>query len=305
MCNPSSIVFVDMTTTNSSSQSSIGEDKRCNQSFDELISEAHNLEIEDLHDPMMVSEYANEIFEYMKKLEIATLPDPNYMDKQRDLDCSMRKILVNTVTQWNIHLDYLPETLYLAINIIDRFLSYRLVSRQKLYLVGVTALFIASKYEEIRTLPQNFVVLATSLGFTEEYLFQAERFIMSTLNYDLSYPNPLHFLRRISKADDYNIQTRTMGKYLLQISCLDYRFLKHPPSLIAAAAMYLARVVVDNSKWDALCSKYAGYEEEEIIPVFNLMAECLYNSIDNACSVQYGNSKLIFSRLFGCFAKML
>ncbi len=42
----------------------------------------------------------------------------------------------------------MPETLYLAINLVDRFLSFRFSSLAKLQLVGVTCMFIAAKVEE-------------------------------------------------------------------------------------------------------------------------------------------------------------
>ncbi|KAK0944693.1 G2/mitotic-specific cyclin, partial [Friedmanniomyces endolithicus] len=115
-------------------------------------------------------------------------------------------------------------------------------------------MFIASKYEEVLSPHvQNFVHVADE-GFSESEILSAERFVLASLNYDLSYPNPMNFLRRISKADNYDIQTRTLGKYLLEIGCLDHRFLKHTPSLVAAAAMYLARLALARGEWDATLS---------------------------------------------------
>lgn len=48
-------------------------------------------------------------------------------------------------------------------------------------------------------------------------------------------------MRRISKADDYDIQTRTLSKFLMEVTLLDHRFLRAKPSMIAAIGMYLAR----------------------------------------------------------------
>jgi hypothetical protein len=44
---------------------------------------------------------------------------------------------------------YRHETLFLTVNILDRFLAVQKVARQRLQLVGVTSLMIAAKYEEI------------------------------------------------------------------------------------------------------------------------------------------------------------
>lgn len=208
-----------------------------------------DLDIEDADDPLMVSEYVVEIFEYLKEVEIATMANPDYMDNQKELEWKMRGILVDWLLEVHTRFRLLPETLFLAVNIIDRFLSNKIVQLDRLQLVGVTAMFIASKYEEVLSPHvQNFRHVADD-GFTEEEILSAERFVLAALNYDLSYPNPMNFLRRISKADNYDIQTRTLGKYLLEISCLDHRFIAHPPSQVAAAAMYLSRLVLERGEW--------------------------------------------------------
>jgi hypothetical protein len=216
---------------------------------EEPVEDWSDLDAEDRDDPLMVSEYVVEIFEYLKELEITTMANANYMDDQNELEWKMRGILVDWLLEVHTRFRLLPETLFLAVNIIDRFLSAKVVQLDRLQLVGVTAMFIASKYEEVLSPHvQNFRHVADD-GFTEEEILSAERFVLTALNYDLSYPNPMNFLRRISKADNYDIQTRTLGKYLLEIGCLDHRFIAHPPSQVAAAAMYLARLVLERGPW--------------------------------------------------------
>lgn len=238
-----------------------------------------DLDKEDIDDPLMVSEYVVEIFDYLKELEETTMANPNYMDNQNELEWKMRGILVDWLLEVHSRFRLLPETLFLAVNIIDRFLSSKVVQLDRLQLVGVTAMFIASKYEEVLSPHvQNFRHVADD-GFTEDEILSAERFVLAALDYDLSYPNPMNFLRRISKADNYDIQTRTLGKYLLEISCLDHRFIQHPPSQVAAAAMYLARIVLERGEWDDTLAHYAGYTEEEIQPVFDLMVDYLSSPV--------------------------
>jgi hypothetical protein len=215
----------------------------------ELPPDVHDLDAEDVDDPLMVSEYVNEIFDYLRELELHTMANKDYMDNQSELEWKMRGILVDWLLEVHTRFRLLPETLFLAVNIIDRFLSSKVVQLDRLQLVGVTAMFIASKYEEVLSPHvQNFRHVADD-GFTEEEILSAERFVLTALDYDLSYPNPMNFLRRISKADSYDVQTRTLGKYLLEISCLDHRFLEYPPSQVSAAAMYLARMVLDRGEW--------------------------------------------------------
>lgn len=208
-----------------------------------------DLDAEDLDDPSMCAEYVREIFEYYMALEEVTQPNANYMDHQDDLEWKMRGILVDWLIEVHTRFRLLPETLFLAVNIVDRFLSQKVVPLDKLQLVGITAMFIASKYEEVLS-PHvgNFVHVADD-GFTIDEVLSAERYTLSTLKYDLSYPNPMNFLRRISKADNYDIHTRTLGKYLMEISLVDHRFLEYKQSHIAAASMYLARMILDRGGW--------------------------------------------------------
>ena len=212
-----------------------------------------DLDVEDYDDPLMVAEYVGEIFEYLKILEEATMPNPEYMEHQDHLEWNLRGVLIDWLIEVHTRFHLLPETMFLAVNIIDRFLSARVVELEKLQLVGITAMFIASKYEEVLA-PHvsNFKHVADD-GFSEEQILGAERFVLQALNYDLSYPNPMNFLRRISKADNYDIQTRTIGKYLLEISLVDHRFMQYHPSHIAAASMYLARTILRRGEWVSVC----------------------------------------------------
>lgn len=225
------------------------EEKDVKEAFAEAVKD---LDTEDLDDPLMAAEYVVEIFDYLRELEEKTMPNPDYMYHQDDLEWKMRGILVDWLIEVHTRFRLLPETLFLAVNIIDRFLSAKVVQLDRLQLVGVTAMFIASKYEEVLS-PHvgNFRHVADD-GFSENEILSAERYVLSALDYDLSYPNPMNFLRRISKADQYDIQTRTLGKYLMEISLLDHRFMQYRQSHIAAASMYLARLILERGAWVCL-----------------------------------------------------
>ncbi|KAK0628157.1 G2/M cyclins accumulate steadily during G2 and are abruptly destroyed at mitosis-like protein [Bombardia bombarda] len=253
-----------------------------------------NLDSEDIDDPLMVAEYATEIFEYLRDLECSSIPNPQYMSHQDDLEWKTRGILIDWLIEVHTRFHLLPETLFLAVNIIDRFLSEKVVQLDRLQLVGITAMFIASKYEEVLS-PHiaNFRHVADD-GFSESEILSAERFILSTLNYDLSYPNPMNFLRRISKADNYDIQSRTIAKYLMEISLLDHRFMAYRPSHIAAGAMYLSRLILDRGEWNETIEYYAGFTEEEIEPVFQLMIDYLARPVvHEAFFKKYASKKFL------------
>ncbi|KZT70475.1 hypothetical protein DAEQUDRAFT_737414 [Daedalea quercina L-15889] len=230
-----------------------------------------DLDAEDADDPLMVSEYVVEIFDYLKQVEQTTMPNPRYMENQKDLAWKMRGILTDWLIQVHSRFKLLPETLFLCINIIDRFLSARVVSLAKLQLVGITCMFIAAKVEEIvAPSATNFLYCAHS-SYNESEILQAERYVLKTIDWNLSYPNPIHFLRRVSKADEYNIQVRTIAKYLLEIQCLEWRLIAAPPSLLAAAAIWLARLILGFADWTPNLAHYSSYPESALIPTANLM----------------------------------
>jgi G2/mitotic-specific cyclin 2 len=171
------------------------------------------------------------------------------MKNQIHLEWRMRGILVDWLIEVHARFRLLPETLFLCVNLVDRFLSSRPIGVDKLQLVGITALLVASKYEEVMAPTiENFRYVADG-GYTEEEILKAERYLLHIVDFDLSYPNPINFLRRISKADDYDIHSRTIAKYLIEISIVDDRFLKHPPSIVAAAAIYLSRLMMGRGPW--------------------------------------------------------
>lgn len=248
-----------------------------------------DLDAEDYDDPLMVAEYVVEIFEYLKVLEESTMPNPDYMEHQDHLEWHLRGVLVDWLVEVHTRFHLLPETIFLAINIIDRFLSARVVELEKLQLVGITAMFIASKYEEVLSPHvQNFKHVADD-GFTEDEILKAERFVLAALNYDLSYPNPMNFLRRISKADNYDIQTRTLGKYLLEISLLDHKFMRYHPSHIAAASMYLARLVLERGEWVSSMVTSATLDTLTIIAAYDpCTLRWLHGRGDPTCVQAYG-----------------
>lgn len=246
---------------------------------------------DDDDDPLMVTEYANEIFEYLRSLEDTTAPNPDYMDAQEGLHWEQRGILVDWLIEVHQKFHLLPETLYLAINIIDRFLSVKVVMIDRLQLVGITAMFIAAKYEEVFSPHLGHFKYLADDTFTEEEILRAERFMLQTLDYNLSYPNPMNFLRRISKATDYDQDTRTVAKYLMEISLVDYRLMEYLPSHVAAAAMYLSRMILKRGSWDPSLVHYSGYTEAEIKPVFFILVEYILRPKHKAFFNKYASKK--------------
>ncbi|QRG40338.1 G2/mitotic-specific cyclin-4 [Candidozyma auris] len=233
---------------------------------------------EDTYDVTMVAEYAPEIFNYLHELEHMYAADADYMANQDELRWEMRSVLIDWVVQVHQRFNLLPETLFLTVNYIDRFLSRRRVSLSRFQLVGAVALFIAAKYEEINCPTVQEVAYMADNAYSIEDFLKAERFMIDVLEFDMGWPGPMSFLRRTSKADDYDYETRTLAKYFLEITIMDHRFVASQPSWLAAGAHYLSRKMLNKGSWTDAHVFYSGYTEEQLKPLARIMMEMCSNA---------------------------
>jgi G2/mitotic-specific cyclin 1/2 len=230
-----------------------------------------------------------------------SMANPEYMDGQEELQWKMRAILNDWIIEVHSKFRLLPETLFIATNLIDRFLSLRMVSLVKFQLVGLTALFVAAKYEEVVCPSITHFLHMTDGGYDVSEILRAERYLLQTLNFDISYPNPLHFLRRVSKADGYDVHARTVAKFFIEISCVEHRLLPYPPSMLAAAAMWLARLCLDRGPWHANMVHYSEYAQHEVLPCAQIMLDYVLDKDMDTTSAffkKYASKKHLKASIF-------
>jgi cyclin B len=218
----------------------------------------------DFDDPQAVAEYVNDIYEYLMEKEKDGV-DPRYINSQVDVNEKMRAILVDWLVEVHRMFKLLPETLFLSVALIDRYLSLTQISREKLQLVGVTAMLIASKYEEIYAPECNDFVYISDGAYTKQQILKMEQTLLNTLNFNITHPSSLHFLRRYSKAAGSDYTLHTLCKYLIELMLIDVKLLKYPPSVIAAASVYLARAMTQRTPlWTPTLEHYTTYNEQQV-----------------------------------------
>jgi cyclin B len=93
----------------------------------------------------------------------------------------MRSILVDWLVEVHLKFKLVQESLYLTINLIDRYLERKQAHRSKLQLVGVTAMLIACKYEEIYPPIVKDFVYITDNAYTKDEILDMERDMLETL----------------------------------------------------------------------------------------------------------------------------
>ncbi|KAL0087875.1 cyclin-like protein [Phycomyces blakesleeanus] len=264
------------------------------------LQSSQTLKDENWNDPMLVAEYAEDIFKILRESEVDTMADPTYVSSQQhEVTWRMRGVLIDWVVEIHHLFELLPETLFLTVNLIDRFLSRRAVVLSKLQLVGITSLYIATKFEEVTAPVMEDFLFMTDQSIQVEDLLKAERFILQVLDFKLCYSNPLSFMRRTSMGDSYDVHTRMLAKYFMEITCVDHRFLNTKPSLIAAAALWLSQKMLSKGIWTPEMSRLAGYQVPEIKPTVELMLDFLsHNSKYEGLFRKWSSKRLMKASIF-------
>ena len=217
------------------------------------------------------------ILSHLHASELKKQPNPSYMLRQADLTARMREILIDWLIEVHSKFRLQTETLYLCVYIIDKFLERRAVMKNKLQLVGCTALLLAAKYEEIYA-PEvmDFVHIADKT-YSKEQILQMESIMLTALSFNITTASPYRFLQRyhmltvstmcsaattgsgVVVSDSSINRMRNTAEYLLELTCQEYRFLQYLPSRIAASACYIAIATVLGTLPSAALIGYTGY----------------------------------------------
>ncbi|CAG0887930.1 unnamed protein product [Darwinula stevensoni] len=172
-------------------------------------------------------------------------PKHNYIRKQPDITSQMRSILVEWLVEVAEEYNLELETLYLTISYLDRFLSVMSVLRGKLQLVGVTAMFIAAKYEEIYPPEISEFTYITDDTYTKEQVLKMEHLMLRVLEFNMCAPTPLVFFSKFVSDANANESTIRLGLFMLELALIETETLKYLPSELASAAFYLTFEIKD------------------------------------------------------------
>lgn len=152
----------------------------------------------------------------------------------------MRAILIDWLVEVHMKFRLVPETLHLAVNIVDRYLATVEIPRETLQLVGVTALFLASKYEEIYPPELKDCVVVAQRAYTSQDFLDMEADMLSELSFNLTVPTGHPFLQRFIFITQASKTMASAANYYLERMLQEHDALQFRPSVIAAAAVCLA-----------------------------------------------------------------
>lgn len=245
--------------------------------------EIEDIDKEDVGNPQLVVEYVQDIYAYLRFLEKEQNVIANYLNHQKVIMPKMRAVLVDWLVGVHLQFRLLPETMYTAVAILDRYMQQEVasVTRNTLQLVGVGAMLIASKYEEIYAPEVKDFVYITDKAYTEKEILKMELKILDSLKFNLGRPLPLHFLRRASKAGGVEASTHTLAKYIMELSLPEYELISLPPSLLAAASLALSIRILEpgissmKEVWSPALQHYTRYQLSELTSAVEKLASLL------------------------------
>ena len=224
-----------------------------------------DIDAADKANPLACAEYVNQICNFWFRVEPSIHVQPTYMQSvQTDINDKMRAILIDWLVEVHLKFKLMPETLFLTVNLIDRFLSVRAVSRKNLQLVGVTAMLLASKYEEIWAPEVRDFVYISDKAYTRNQILVMERDMLNTLNFKLSVPTAYPFLCRFIKANGAEKEQALLVSFLVELSLPEYNMLRYAPSQLAAGAVYASNEIMGKQPWDHTLMRHTRYTKEEV-----------------------------------------
>ena len=199
-------------------------------------------DISNINNAQIPKEYINIIYYNLLKeesIELNPKPICTYMKNQKEINDQMRSILVDWIIDVHHKFGFTDETLFMTILIIDRYCSIEQVTRIKYQCLGITALMIACKHEEINVPKVEDFIYITDNAYTKDEVFQMENDVLSKLNFSLLYPSPIKFYEYLSLHFKFTKQYHMLGKYLMESFLLDLKYIKYKPSIISCACTYI------------------------------------------------------------------
>ncbi|KAJ4965236.1 hypothetical protein NE237_017085 [Protea cynaroides] len=230
-----------------------------------------DIDREDVDDQLAIVEYVEDIYKFYKLTE-HEYRIHDYMANQPDINERMREILGDWLIEVHHKFELMPETLYLTLYIVDQFLSVKTVVRRELQLVGIAAMLIASKYEEVWAPEVSDFIAISDRAYSREQVLAMEKTILGRLEWSLTVPTPYVFLLRFIKAAGPDQEMENMVFFLAELGLMRYATIMFCPSMVAASAVYAARCTLSKTPlWSETLKLHTGYAEAQLMDCAKLL----------------------------------
>lgn len=203
------------------------EDAKCKKTERRkvILKELEVCDLLDLRNPQCVAEYATQIYDNMKLEEVNFLISKTFLADTQIKEKHRRK-LFEWLSDFLKKFRLLPETYAITCKLIDLTIAKAGCKQSELHLMSLGALLIAMKYEEIYPPSLKNIIRTASRDpeFTHEDVKQMERKILTTLEFNVTFPTSYRFLMRIQKLVNSDEQTFHLAHYLTEYTLLHIVF---------------------------------------------------------------------------------
>lgn len=221
----------------------------------------------ELRDPQAIIEYTKSIYENMREKESKYTLAPDFLAKTQvpaEVKDTSRAFLVEWIIDVHRKFKLMPETLYVTIHLVDQFLAVQQIKKNQLHILGVTAILIATKYEEIYPPELKELLVVSENKFSKAEVLKMEKEMLVALQFEVVAPTPYRFLERFRKlmpsANDDKVFF--FAQYILEVSLLDSSLLKYRASELAAASLVLStRALKKSSAWGKDMERHTGIND--------------------------------------------
>ncbi|XP_020080982.1 cyclin-B1-1-like isoform X3 [Ananas comosus] len=212
----------------------------------------------------------------------------DYIDSQVEIDAKMGAILADWIIEVHHKFELMPKTLYLTFYVIDRYLSMEMVPRRELQLVGVGAMLIACKYEEIWAPEVNDFICISDSAYTREQILGMEKTILNKLEWNLTVLTPYVFLVRFLKAAASDKDMQHMVFFFAELGLVQYPMIMYRPSMVAASAVYAARCTLKKSPfWTKTLKRHTGFSEQQLLDCSKILVNAHATATESKQKVVY------------------
>jgi len=195
---------------------------------------------------LTADEYQEDVLDHMEHMEAQTMPDIQSIEIQTEIQWFMRPYLLDFLLEAHHAFQLLPETLHLAVNLLDRYCSKRVVYKRHYQLVGCAALLIAAKYgdrkERVPTI-RELKSMCCSL-YDDDMFTQMEWHVLQTLNWVIGHPTVTSFLELALFEVAPDSELEHMCWYISELALYHKDFIPVRPSIMARSCLALARCIL-------------------------------------------------------------
>ncbi|KAG7430109.1 G1/S-specific cyclin CCN1 [Fusarium oxysporum f. sp. raphani] len=190
--------------------------------------------------PLMAAVKVKESQPILRNLTNETLPAASLIDEQPEIDWFKRRYLINFLVEAHAAFDLLPETLFLTVNLIDRYCTKRIVMAKG-------------------RIPQIHQLEDICCGLYDAGLFtQMEWHVLETLDWVIGHPTVDFFSQLIVLEEGDDQVVTHMAAYLCEIALYHRDFVSTRPTVMARSSLDLARVILGRAEvkneedWDRM-----------------------------------------------------